>query len=175
MASTEPRASLVVRDERPDDREAVFATHAAAFERPDEAELVDRIRANGHARIALVAELETVLVGHILFSPVTLQCADGAVDGLGLAPLAVAPANQRAGIGGALVRAGLARCRALATPYVVVLGHPEYYPRFGFTNASAHHVDNEYGATEAFQVLELVPGGLPARGGLALYGPELRP
>jgi putative acetyltransferase len=109
------------------------------------------------------------VVGHVLFSPVTVA---GAPDGIGLAPLAVLPAHQRRGVGSALVREGLEACRRLGCPFVVVLGHPGYYPRFGFRRAAGAGLGNEYGADEAFMVLALRPGSLPAGGGLVRYGPD---
>jgi putative acetyltransferase len=93
-------------------------------------------------------------------------------SGLGLAPLAVTPDCQRQGIGGRLVRDGLAAAARSGAGFVVVLGHPGYYPRFGFRRAAAVGLSNEYGADEAFMVLELQPGSLPAGGGLVKYGVE---
>jgi putative acetyltransferase len=154
--------------------------NAAAFPTDVEARLVDRLRETGHARLSLVAESDGgALVGHVLFSPVTIVKGLGASSitapvgsGLGLAPVAVVPAEQRRGIGSALIREGLKACRRQGCGFVVVLGHPEYYPRFGFRRASEVGLGNEYGADEAFLVLELEPGSLPPGGGLVKYGPE---
>jgi len=121
-----------VRDEAPADVGAIHAVVASAFGRSDEARLVDALRAAGKATISLVADHDGRVVGHVLFSPVTLA---GAPSASGLAPLAVVPPMQRRGIGGALVRAGLDRCRAAHRPFVVVLGSPDYYGRFGFLAA----------------------------------------
>jgi putative acetyltransferase len=159
-----------IRPELPADQPAIHAVLCAAFPNDAEARLVDHLRANGHAPISLVAEIDGRIVGHILFSPVTI--AGHSAGGLGLAPLAVVPNQQRRGIGGQLIRAGLATSRDLGCPFVVLLGHPEYYPRFGFRSASELGLSNEYGADEAFQVIELHPGGVPAGGGLVQYGPE---
>lgn len=92
--------------------------------------------------------------------------------GLGLAPLAVTPGHQRQGIAGRLVREGLAVAAAAGAQFVVVLGHPGYYPRFGFRRAAEVGLSNEFGADEAFMDLELRPGSLPAGGGLVRYGAE---
>lgn len=159
-----------IRPEQPADQPAIRTVNCAAFPTDAEARLVDRLRANGHAPISLVAEIDGQIVGHILFSPVTV--AGLPAGGLGLAPLAVVPNHQRRGIGGQLVRAGLAACRDLGCSFVVLLGHPDYYPRFGVRRASELGLSNEYGADEAFQVIELHPGGVPAGGGLVQYGPE---
>lgn len=125
---TEP----VIRAERADDREAVRAVTAAAFESVAEADLVERLHADGDAEIALVAEAEGRLVGHILFSRMAAP-----FRALGLAPVSVAPERQGNGIGSALIRAGLARAREQGWEAVFVLGDPAYYGRFGFTAAAA--------------------------------------
>jgi putative acetyltransferase len=163
---------VTIRRERTDDVAAVRAVHRAAFGTDAEACLVDRLRVAGQVSVSLVAEVDGTVVGHILFTPVSIVAPAGRRDGLGLAPLAVLPANQRRGVGSALVRDGLAVCRLERCPFVVVLGHPTYYPRFGFRQASAVGLSNEYGADKAFMVLELQPGSLPPGGGLVQYGPE---
>jgi putative acetyltransferase len=163
---------LTIRPENVGDVAAVRAVHGAAFPTDAEARLVDRLRDGGQARVSLVAEVDGAVVGHILFSPVSVVTAAGDREGLGLAPLAVLPAHQRRGVGAALVRAGLEACRQQGCGFVVVLGHPEYYPRFGFRRADAVGLGNDYGADAAFMVVELQPGALPAGGGAVKYGPE---
>lgn len=157
--------SIAIRDERPGDRDAVFAINAAAFPTEDEARLVDRLRDCAEPLISLVATDGDETVGHILFTHAELD-ADALV--MGLAPMAVAPERQRQGIGSALVRAGLDRCREIGAGVVIVLGHADYYPRFGFARASTFGVKSEYDVPdEVFMVLELVPGA--AAGGTARY------
>lgn len=158
-----------VRPETVADHVAINRVHCAAFPSPDEATLVERLREQGNLIISLVAEDEDLIAGHIAFSPVTI---DGVQGGLGLAPVAVLPEHQRQGIGGDLIRAGIEKAIELGASYLVVLGHRDYYPRFGFQAASTWQLDNEYGANEAFMAMELVPGGIPAQGGLVKYGPE---
>src|SRR5262245_38064758 len=119
---------FLIRPERAGDEAAIRAVHRSAFPADAEARLVDRLRANGKARVSLVAEADGLVVGHVLFSPVTVEGRSTCV-GLGLAPLAVAPDHQRRGVGSALVREGLAACRRQGCGFVVVLGHPAYYPR----------------------------------------------
>lgn len=153
---------ILVRPETRDDRDGVRRVHELAFGQPDEATLVDRLRAAGDAAVSLVAARDGAVVGHILFSPVRIEGARA----LGLAPMAVLPALQRRGIGSRLVRDGLARCRALGVDGVVVLGHPEYYPRFGFVPASRCGLVSTYDVPdEVFMALELVPGALAGRPG----------
>ena len=160
-----------IRPERLQDAAAVFAVHAAAFPTDVEARLVDALRDAGQFRISLVAEESDQIVGHVLFSPVTV---DGSRrEGLDLAPVAVLPSHQRRGIGSALIVEALNIARAQGYGFVVVLGHPEYYPRFGFRRASDLDLTNEYGAEEAFMVVELIPGSLTS-GGLVRYAVEFR-
>lgn len=160
-----------IRPETAADIHSIRAVHRAAFPGDEEARLVDGIRASGNARVSLVAEIGERVVGHVLFSPVRIDGSIEAVGGVGLAPVAVLPEFQRRGIGSALVRAGIDACRTLGCDFVVVLGHPDFYPRFGFERASARGLANEYGADEAFLVLELRAGALPQTG-LVRYGEE---
>lgn len=156
------------RPEHPQDVAAIRAVLETAFPTPAEARLVDALRANGRLSLSVVASDGAGVVGHVAFSPVEA----GAARGLGLAPMAVLPGHQQKGVGALLVREGLASCVAAGCGFVVVLGEPEYYGRFGFERASSRGLDNEYGADEAFMALELRPGALPAGGGLVRYAPE---
>ena len=162
-----------IRPEAPGDADGVRAVNLAAFDGAQEADIVDRLRLAGGRLLSLVAEVDGELVGHILFSEVTVD--RGAARGMGLAPMAVLPSRQRNGIGSALVRRGLAMLRAEGCPFVVVLGHPAYYPRFGFAPASRHGLSCEYEDVpdEAFLVLELTAGGLEGVAGVARYRAEL--
>jgi putative acetyltransferase len=161
-----------IRPEQPDDADAVRHVHEAAFPTVEEACLVERLRKAGKAVISLVAEREGRVAGHILFSPVSIEADSPVRQGLGLAPVAVLPDSQGRGVGTQLIHAGLAVCRQAGWPYVVVMGEPGYYQRFGFRRASLHQLGNEYGADEPFQVIELQPGSLPVGGGLVKYALE---
>jgi putative acetyltransferase len=167
--------SVLVREEQPADRAAIFAVNAAAFPTDAEARLVDALRAGGGLLLSLVAEDAGALVGHIAFSPVTVTRPDGTcAGGVGLAPMAVVPPRQRAGIGGRLVAEGLRRLRAAGHRFCVVLGHPAYYPRHGFVRASAHGLAWDRPVPDdAFLVQALVPGGLDGVAGVVRYRPEL--
>ena len=165
---------MEVRPEEPGDAPAVRRVNEAAFERADEADLVDRLRGQASRYLALVAVDEGEVVGHVAFSPVTFHPPRPALSAFGLAPMAVRPDRQRDGVGSALVRAGLAACQEAGAGAIVVLGHPDYYPRFGFEPAASHGIGNEYGAPpEAFMVLELAPGTLGGVSGTAVYDPAL--
>lgn len=145
------------------------AVNEAAFEQPAEARLVAALREQANPIISLVAEDEGAIVGHILFSPVTLT-GHPELKIMGLAPMAVAPERQREGIGSSLVRAGLDECRKLGFGAVVVLGHPEYYPRFGFTPAARFGIGCEYDVPEdVFMAMELEPGHLLNASGIIKY------
>ena len=151
---------MLIRDEKSSDYDAVFELNVAAFDTPAEAGLVDRLRRECDDFISLVAVDEETVVGHIFFSPVTLA-GHRDIRIVGLAPMAVAPAMQRQGIGSALVRAGLNRCRASGVEAVIVLGHPDFYPRFGFVPASRFGIECEFPAPDAaFMALECEPDAL---------------
>jgi putative acetyltransferase len=161
-----------IRPEQPADAAAVRYVNEQAFEGPDEARIVEMLNERGKALISLVAIAGEQVVGHILFSPVTIDPALHSLQIVGLAPMAVLPDFQRQGIGTALVKEGVRRCREMGFDAVVVLGHPEYYPRFGFTKASTLGLTNEYEADEAFMVLELQSGSLKEVQGLVRYARE---
>jgi putative acetyltransferase len=163
-----------VYEDGPKHAERVADIHTRAFGQPDEAKIVAAIVASGVPTISLIADLDAELVGHVLLSPVTLEGRDDP-RGLGLAPLGVLPSFQRRGVGSALVHAALERARLLGYAYVVVLGEPSYYGRFGFMPASRVGLRCEYPVPdEAFMVLELHAGGLQGATGLVRYVPALR-
>ena len=162
---------MLIRLEQPADVAAIHAINGAAFETSAEADLVDALRAQAAPTISLVADHDGSIVGHILFSPVSLTGHDE-LKIMGLAPMAVVPAQQRRGIGSALVREGLEHCRARGSGAVVVLGHPEFYPRFGFVPASRFGITSEYDVPdEAFMALELEIGVLEGKTGAIRYHP----
>ena len=164
---------LVLRDEVEGDRAEIDAVNRAAFGGADEAELVDALRAAGALVLSLVATTDEGLVGHIAFSPVTITGAAGSTMAIGLAPMAVRPDWQRRGVGTRLVSEALDRLRAAGHRAVVVLGHPEYYPRQGFSRASGFGLRWEHPARdEAFMAVELVPGGLTGVEGVVRYREE---
>ncbi len=129
---------IKIRPENASDIEAIHAVNKAAFRTDGEARVVDQLRENCSDSdfVSFIAEVNDEIVGQILFTPVELITSDNRiVEGMGLAPLAVLPSYQGRGIGSALCEAGIAAVRDMGAPFVVVLGHPGYYPRFGFTPA----------------------------------------
>lgn len=159
-------------NERPGDSAAVQEVHTKAFGGPSEARLVRLITERGKAVISLAALNDGNVVGHILFSQVTIaQCPDG-FNALGLAPVAVRPEFQRQGIGSKLIQEGLKQCKKAGYAAVVLVGDPAYYFRFGFSRAADYGLDNEYGVHEEFMVLPLRDGALNGVRGIVKYVPE---
>jgi len=158
-----------IRAQRDQDADAVHAVNRAAFGSDAEANLVEALRAAARPLVSLVASEGDEIVGHILFSPVTLA-ADPDARVMALGPMAVAPDRQRRGIGSALVQAGLDECRRLGCQAVFVLGHPHYYPRFGFVPASRFAISSRYEVPdEVFMAMELTPGALAGKAGILSY------
>jgi putative acetyltransferase len=163
---------ISIRRELPEDYAAVYRVNTLAFGLEEEAALVDRLRAV-QPHLSLVAVDDGQVVGHIFFSPVSVESEDVKFMALGLAPMAVLPAYQNQGIGSQLVRHGLKECEREGHEIVFVLGHPDYYPRFGFSVAKAKGFSCEYPAPdEAFMVAELKPEALNGRRGLVKYNAE---
>ena len=163
---------VIVRPERAEDAAAIYAVHANSFPTPAEARLVDMLRDSGRLRVSLVAAEEDgggKVVGHVAFSPVTTPTD---ATGAGLGPIAVAAPRRRQGVAAELVRAGLAACRDAGFDWVVVLGDPRYYGRFGFRPAAEFGLSDEYRGGPAFQAIQLVEGALPINAGLVRYAPE---
>lgn len=165
---------MQIRVEHPGDHRAVREINRAAFESDGEATLVDALRVQANGVISLVADDNGEVVGHIFFSPVALSGHE-TLRVAGLAPMAVLPEQQRSGIGSALVRAGLDACRDHGYTAVVVVGHPGFYPRFGFRRASQFGINCEFEVPDqAFMAIELQGGALLNRPGTIHYHPAFR-
>jgi putative acetyltransferase len=165
---------ISVREEAPEDIGAIHLVNEEAFGRKQEADVVDALRARGAVVLSLVAVDGRRVIGHIMFSPVTVESGTSSFDAVALAPIAVLPEYQREGIGSRLVRAGLEKCRDAGHDVVVVLGHPGYYPRFGFVRAAPRGISCEYEGVpdDAWMVLELREGALAGRRGRVRFQPE---
>ncbi len=163
--------NVTIRHEAPGDEQHVWNVNREAFETELEANLVNALRAGGYATISLVAAINRQIVGHILFTPAPIQACDEVVEALALAPLAVLPDWQRQGIGSKLVLAGIAEGKKLGHKIVTVLGHPTFYPRFGFSAELARPLISPFGEGDAWMALELVPGSLAGVAGRIEYAP----
>ena len=160
---------IEIREERPGDAAAIREVNRLAFGQEQEGHLIDTLRTNGAVTVSLVATLEDRVVGHILYSPVTLN----EIEGAGLGPVAVSPAQQRQGIGSKLVEAGNQQLKAAGCPFIIVVGHPNFYPRFGFNPASAAGITSEWELRdEVFMVLVLDQKQMAGVSGQAKYRPE---
>jgi len=132
---SESASVVLILPEREELHSAIHEINVLAFGQENEARLVENLRKSHsfNAQLSLTAVEEGRVVGHILFSPITIETKKGSLPALALAPMAVHPEFQSQGVGSKLVREGLERCRNLGHKIVVVVGHPEFYPRFGFS------------------------------------------
>jgi putative acetyltransferase len=164
--------TVTIRPEEPGDADAVRTVNERAFAGPDEARIVDALRGTPET-FALVALVGDRIAGHIMFSPVQIEGAAPGRAVVGLAPMAVLPEFQRQGVGSQLVRAGLEACRTRGIGAIVVVGHPAYYPRFGFVRASTKGLEYDHPVRdEVFMVLELKAGALADSRGIIHFRPE---
>jgi putative acetyltransferase len=165
---------VLIREELASDVPTIRLLNEEAFGQPMEANIVDKLRISCDRILSLVALQDDLVVGYVLFSPVVLESEGRRCNGMGLGPMAVSRSLQRRGIGSRLVEEGLARMRSAGCPFVVVLGHPEYYPRFGFERASKYSVRCQWEGVpdEAFMIMVNQEGAIPAAGGVIRYREE---
>lgn len=159
---------MILRDETPADRAAIYELHRQAFGGEDESRLIDVLRDQGYHRVSLVAEEDGRVVGHALFSAIEIVTPDARLPVLSLAPVGVLPEWQNRQVGTQLIRQGLERCRSTGHSIVLVVGHPPYYPRFGFSQELARQLECPY-AGDAFMALELVPNAMRGLRGRVEY------
>lgn len=158
----------MIRAATPADAEAIAALNRAAFRGEEEVGIVERLRSDGLVAVEQVAEHGEEIVGHILLSWLPTMIDGRAVKALALAPMAVRPGVQKQGVGGRLIAAALDEARGVGAEAVIVLGHPDYYPRFGFSAALARNLAAPFSG-DAFMALELVPGALVGAQGSVSY------
>jgi putative acetyltransferase len=164
---------ITIREERPEDTKAVREVYIGAFGQELEADLVDQMRQRCDDLLALVAVMEGRIVGHILFSPAVIERRKRTVHGMALAPMAVLPEYQRQGIGSQMVRAGIEALKQVECAFIILVGLPTYYPRFGFEPASRYKIRSEWAVPrDAFMVLVLDEQQKDALSGVAKYRPE---
>ncbi len=169
-----PKLMIHIRPERPEDIVSIDGINRLAFGGEEEAKLIKAIRGSNYflPELSLVAAETDRIVGHILFSPITVESSGKSVNALALAPMAVVPEYQNKGVGTALVKHGLAACKKLGYTIVIVVGHPEYYSRFGFTPATEYDLEAPFEVPDdAFLALELLPGALKNVRGMVKYSP----
>src|SRR6266487_776483 len=161
---------IEIREERPDDVAAVCDLNRRAFGQDQESNIVDALRANGAALLSLVATVHDRVVGHIMYSPLSIS---GNVTGAALGPMAVIPERQRQGIGSKLIEAGNRKLKDAGCPFIIVVGHADYYPRFGFRPASEHEIKCEWDLPDdVFMLLVLDEAKMKDVSGLAKYRHE---
>ena len=166
---------MTIRSETSEDYSSIRYVNQEAFGQNQEADLVDKLRKRGALTISLVAVQETAIVGHIAFSSVEITSEKSNFAALTLAPIAVLPSHQNKGIGSQLVMAGLQECRRLGHEIVVVVGHPNYYPRFGFVLSNPKGIECEFEVPdEAWMITELKQGVLAGRQGKVRFQPEFK-
>ena len=165
---------MIIRQEIPEDIRDIYALNEQAFGQPQEANIIDKLRNHCEGWLSLVAIETEKIVGHILFSSATIESKQGVVKGMGLAPMAVLPEMQRQGIGTQLVRRGIEYLGKIQCPFIIVLGHPEYYPRFGFELASRYGINSQWEGVpdEAFMILWLDKSMMNHVYGVAKYRGE---
>jgi putative acetyltransferase len=153
-----------------DERAEIRRVNVAAFEGAEEADLVDQLRADGHVLVSLVADLGSHVVGHCMFSRMWINTSTGLVSAVALAPVSVHPNHQRQGVGSRLIQHGLELLRDQGEKVVIVVGHPAYYPRFGFSTSRAECLESPF-PRDAFMALELTVGALEGIRGAVVYPP----
>jgi len=159
-----------IRKEIDSDKEKIWKVNVESFETEAEANLVNALRDSKILFISLIAEEDEEIVGHILFTPVELIGDDSGLKLMGLAPMAVLPGFQKKGIGSQLVKTGKEKCSTQGYDAIIVLGHPDYYPKFGFIPSVKYGIKSEYDVPdEAFMVLELKEGSLKDKKGVIKY------
>jgi putative acetyltransferase len=164
-----------IRSETNRDINGIYHVNEQAFNRKTEADLVDNLRINKAITLSLIAEVEEKIIGHILFSPVIVQPDQSDYNSVTLAPLAVLPAYQHKGIGSQLIRTGLKECRLLGHDFVFLVGHSEYYPRFGFIQAKSKGFECEFEAPdEAWMLIQLDKKTSIQTGGTVYFRTEFR-
>lgn len=165
---------IKIREERQEDYNAIKEVNDKAFNQPQEGMIIEKIRKSGTEILSLVAVIEDKIVGHILFSTVKIENYPDLKDGMGLAPMAILPEHQKQGIGSLLIKEGIERLKMKSVPYIVVLGHEHYYPKFGFETASKYSIKCQWDGVpdEAFMVMILDEKVMENVNGVAKYRDE---
>ena len=165
---------IEIRLEKPEDIPFIRSVNEQAFKRLAEAGIVDKLRLACADHLSLVAEDNGSIVGHIMFTPVPVTNGDRTIQGMGLAPMAVLPSRQRQGIGNLLARSGIQILQKKHCPFIIVLGHPDYYPLLGFQPASRFNIKSQWDdiPDEAFLILVMDDTAMQNISGIATFRDE---
>ena len=164
---------LIIREESPKDINGIYEINKQAFEDESEAKIVNALREADELSLSLVAQINNQIVGHIAFSEVKIDSGTETYDAIGLAPMAILPEYQRQGYGSELVEKGLKILSERGHEIVVVLGHPDYYPKFGFNTTDQYGIYCEFECpAEAFMIKELKQNSLKGIGGTVKFNPK---
>ena len=165
--------AMKIRHEAPEDAAGIRHVNEQAFAQKDEADIIDALRSSNVLKLSLVAIEHDQIVGHIAFSPVTVESEDSSFQALGLGPMAVLPSHQSKGIGSQLAQESLDECEKAGHEIVFVVGHPEFYGRFGFSSSKPYGFRWEHDVPDdVFMVKELRKGALTGRSGIVKYRQE---
>lgn len=164
---------IKIRKEGPGDFTVIKKINDLAFGQEQESKIIDSLRKNCDNLLSFVADDDGKVVGHIMFSPVMISGTEEPIWGMGLGPMAVLPEYQRRGIGSALVKEGIRILKDRNCPFIILVGHPEYYPRFGFKKASLYRIKCQWEVPEeAFMILVLDESAMSGVSGIAKYRDE---
>jgi putative acetyltransferase len=154
------KVMVVIREEQQGDIAAIREVNDRAFGQTQEGEIIEELRGSCKELVSLVATEGEKIVGHILFSPAIIESDGEEVNGMGLAPMAVLPEYQRKGVGAMLVQKGIEKIREMGYPFIIVLGHAEYYRRFGFEQASIYGIKSQWDVPDAAFMVMILDSGI---------------
>ncbi|MDI6402372.1 N-acetyltransferase [Balneolaceae bacterium ANBcel3] len=165
---------MIIREEEKRDFDAIISLNDAAFGQPQEGIVIDKVRNSDSEVLSLVAEMDNTIVGHIFYSTVVIECQNETVYGMGLAPMSVLPEYQKQGIGKKLVHESLKILKNKGVPFIIVLGHEDYYPKFGFETASKYGIKCQWEGVpdEAFMIMIFNSDRMSTIHGVAKYRDE---
>ncbi len=166
--------NILIRKEEEKDHKNIYEVNKLAFEQENESKLIEKIRVGSNfiPDLSLVADINNRIVGHILFSKIKI-IGNSIFETLALAPMAVLPEFQKRGIGSNLINRGMEKAMELGFDSIIVLGHKDYYPKFGFKRASKWNIKCCFEVPdEVFMAVELIDGALEGKDGTIKYPDE---
>ncbi len=165
---------ITIREENESDLITIKKINDRAFGQTQEGHVIGKIRASGTPVLSLVAEIDNTTVGHIFYSTSEIKCNNKRITGMGLAPMVVLPKYQKQGIGKRLINESLNLLKKRSVPFIIVLGHEDYYPKFGFEKASKYGITCQWDGVpdEAFMIMILDKEKMADIHGVAKYRDE---